>query len=458
MYEFIESRLHEDTLIYYFFEHGNKNAQNLRRTIGDRFKPRRNDFWNPWHRRTREGKIIIMHDQEPLFFDLYQNLNEEQLFTRWEDYSVPKLKKEYTKNSEWLTAMSSDRAFDIWCQYSRNLNLNALVRTDATICDLTMLCHSELNSPELDKYERSGFVGVYYWSHALICREWYRHATSDPFLDHRHNHYHKCFNIYNRAWTGSREYRLKFTDLLVRHNLDQHSNLKFSPYQDGIYYRDHQFKNQKFLLDNTLDHLDPNLSSSDSSAAYDKLDYGSHAIDVVLETLFDDPRVHLTEKTIRPIACGKPFILVAAAGSLDVLRNYGFDTFDDLINNSYDQVTDPLERLEAIVCEMKRISDLDTKQQKKLWNDLHVRAAENKKIFWSQDFADRITKEFDDNYQAAREKCLQHMTGKNWINFRKAMSKDPECRRVLTSDDARRTRQDLANLFLEIKNNQNTIR
>lgn len=392
-----------------------------------------------------------MHDQEPLFFDLYQNLSQEQLSTRWKNYADPA-----SKMVPWVKAINNPNAYDLWYHYIKNLNLKGLTRVESSIADLTMVCHSEINSPELEKYQDAGYVGVYYWSHALICRDWYRFAIADPFLDYRSDNFTKCFNIYSRAWSGSREYRLKFTELIDLHGLVGHSNITFSPCDDSVHYRQHQFKNPSFAPTTTLDHLAENTSSSDSSAFYDTRDYNQHAIDVVLETIFDGPRIHLTEKTIRPIACGKPFILAAGPGAVQVLRNYGFDTFDDLIDTSYDLISDPLERLQSIIREMRRIADLPIDVRRQLWTDLHARAARNKELFWSQRFADRIVSEFDVNYKAAHEICSlpENMTGKYWTEFRKVMSRDTECRKVQVADDSMRTRRDIVNLFLEIKKNQ----
>jgi hypothetical protein len=69
----------------------------------------------------------------------------------------------------------------------------------------------------------------------------------------------------------------------------------------------------------------------------------------VLETLFDDHRWHLTEKSLRPIACGKPFVLMATPGSLQYLRQYGFKTFDGLIDETYDSIQNPKQRLQAVL-------------------------------------------------------------------------------------------------------------
>jgi hypothetical protein len=120
-----------------------------------------------------------------------------------------------------------------------------------------------------------------------------------------------------------------------------------------------------------------------------------------LETLFDDARHHLTEKALRPIACGRPFILAATAGSLQYLKQYGFKTFDGLIDETYDRIQDPRKRLEAIVQEIKRISILDHDQKKLLWSKLYAIAEHNRRLFFSDAWRDLIVHEFKNNLDSA---------------------------------------------------------
>ena len=72
---------------------------------------------------------------------------------------------------------------------------------------------------------------------------------------------------------------------------------------------------------------------------------------VVTETVYFGRRNHITEKTFKPICQQMPFVLASAAGSLEYLRRYGFQTFSTIWDESYDEETDDLRRLE-------RISDL----------------------------------------------------------------------------------------------------
>ena len=60
---------------------------------------------------------------------------------------------------------------------------------------------------------------------------------------------------------------------------------------------------------------------------------------IVLETHFDADQsggAFLTEKTFKPIKHGQMFFVVGPAGSLQILRDMGYRTFDGILDNSYD--------------------------------------------------------------------------------------------------------------------------
>jgi hypothetical protein len=153
-------------------------------------------------------------------------------------------------------------------------------------------------------------------------------------------------------------------------------------------------------------------------------DYNTSAIEVVLETLFDDSRWHLTEKILRPIACGQPWILAATAGSLKYLQEYGFKTFSPYINENYDSIQDPLDRLQAIVDELKRISLLPLDQKNNLLLQLQDIADYNKKKFFSQEFFDLVIDEFKQNLRTALDTLSPLRKGQYWKQYKKQMYHD----------------------------------
>lgn len=72
--------------------------------------------------------------------------------------------------------------------------------------------------------------------------------------------------------------------------------------------------------------------------------------------------VGFTEKEIKPILYRHPFILFNLPGALAHLRNMGFLTFSPWFDESYDTETNDFKRLDKILKEVKRLSELTDEQ------------------------------------------------------------------------------------------------
>lgn len=73
----------------------------------------------------------------------------------------------------------------------------------------------------------------------------------------------------------------------------------------------------------------------------------------------DDKIFTFTEKTIKPFLAKQIPLFFALPGHLNVLRNLGFDLFDDLIDNSYDTEMNHVKRLDLILNELQRLMQVD---------------------------------------------------------------------------------------------------
>jgi hypothetical protein len=62
-----------------------------------------------------------------------------------------------------------------------------------------------------------------------------------------------------------------------------------------------------------------------------------------------------TEKTIKPFAWGQIPIFIATQDHDKYLRELGFDLFDDIIDQSYNQETDPMLRIKRAIDELEKI-------------------------------------------------------------------------------------------------------
>lgn len=282
--------------------------------------------------------------------------------------------------------------------------LTAVTQTGADLLRPILICHSELNSKDLQWLETHKSIGVYYWSHALIALDWFRYAQHDATLNAKQPKFD--FLIYNRAWQGLREYRLKFTQLLIDNNLYHNSKSWFNAYDNGNHYIDHKFKNKDLAIDrfDLQQFFDPTLATSCYSANYDSGDYQQSRIEVVLETVFDDTKLHLTEKTLRPIACKQPFVLVSTPGSLDLLKHYGFRTFDDCWDETYDKILDPTQRMKSIMNVMTTISRMPVHKKQTMLDHAQTICEHNQQWFFSKDFFNLVCNEFKQNLSKAVQK------------------------------------------------------
>ena len=359
LYHYIDNIAKEITdniIIYRFYPHGSKKLEDLQELTG------------PVSWQDRSLKIpLYCNDQEPLNYKLYQNILVGNDFTK---------------------ILKSLHVYP-----NPNLNINPTVYNN-------LLLHSEHRSKNLIKYQNHQFIPVYYWSHAIIALDWYRFAQ---YIQQKKNT-NKKFLIYNRAWSGTREYRLRFLELLIRLDLQEYCQTNVNPIEPelGIHYKTHQFKNPVWRPNTVLEKFLPiNNSHSCCSADFNINDYEATDIEVVLETLFDDSRLHLTEKSLRPIACGQPFILAGTHGSLEYLRSYGFKTFGHIWDESYDTIENPEERLIRITDLMKQISNWSPRVRERKMAESQAVAEYNKKYFFSQEFFNLAITELKNNLQSA---------------------------------------------------------
>ena len=342
---------------------------------------------------------IYCNDQEPLNYDLY-----ETDFTR--ALQTPEILEALArKNITFPKLNFRGQVISIW--------------------DQALLLHSEQRSTQVNRYRATQFIPVYYWCHAIIALDWFRYAEYVK----QEKKVNKTFLIYNRAWSGTREYRLRFAELLIDLNLPEQCKTSVNPIEPelGIHYETHQFKNSTWRPQTVLENYFP-ISNAHShySADFDIEDYESTDIEVVLETLFDDNRLHLTEKSLRPIACGQPFILAGTPGSLEYLRSYGFKTFGVVWDESYDLVEDPAERLIQIAELMKYISNWLPHQRERNMAEAQEIANYNKQHFFSKEFFNLVSNELETNLTTAFTELENTNAADGFLHRYNVFVSDPE--------------------------------
>lgn len=154
---------------------------------------------------------------------------------------------------------------------------------------------------------------------------------------------------------------------IARYLFENYRNDSFISYQERGMLHDHKLK--EYFSDNI------NWAKDQTPIIYDKLfpdrkfnldlivgaerkPYNDYFIEVVAET--DTLTTNwITEKTVKNLYIGKPFIVMGGVGILAKIRSFGFKTFSPWIDESYDNITNNYLRLEAIKREIDRISTIN---------------------------------------------------------------------------------------------------
>ena len=234
---------------------------------------------------------------------------------------------------------------------------------------------SERDSDTVDAVcEKFGWKSYYYFFHGWAALDWYR-GYDRTFLitPWQKRTVTKTFLAPNRIVAGERQHRLEMLYWIFRLGLtNNHISCpavcpaENIPILDAVQplkrkYPDIEtvFAQQPLPL-NFKDETDHPMHSCwlslfDESA--ESLLY------LVTETVATGRRHHLTEKTFKPIALGMPFIIVGTQGSLRYLRSYGFKTFGDLWDESYDDEPDDAKRIEKIARVLELLESLEEDRQ-----------------------------------------------------------------------------------------------
>ena len=160
--------------------------------------------------------------------------------------------------------------------------------------------------------------------------------------------------------------RLKIT----RHLIENYKNDCYISYQESGMMINEKFKEQfqddlVWAKNNSpiiYDYLWPDrVYTHEMIVGQSRKPYYDYFMEIVVETdiLTTD---WITEKTVKNLYIGKPFMVMGGAGTLAKIRSFGFKTFSPWIDETYDTIENNYLRLEAIKKEIDRISTLDVGQ------------------------------------------------------------------------------------------------
>lgn len=240
-------------------------------------------------------------------------------------------------------------------------NMKKLLELD----DIHILVTSEKSEYLNQCVEKWKLKSLYYFFHAFAAMDWYRGFNvinaGKPII----KNYKYDFISFNRLVRNDRSYRIYFVAKLQEQGILNNGLVSFAldneygTWQDELKdpYTKMSEQAKKVSVKNLTNIKTPLIIDDHEITGAASADISPRTKDcfwnIVTETVFYHDKLHLTEKIFKPIVSKQPFMLLAAPGNLEYLRSYGFETFDRWIDESYDSIADPEERIDAVVDQLK---------------------------------------------------------------------------------------------------------
>jgi hypothetical protein len=320
---------------------------------------------------TIETDYVFFHDQEPVWMDLHQPLFDQVM------YATGGLGGHYLPSGRW------EQLYPI-------ADGHVIVSEQGKFVD--------------DMCAKYGWKSHYYFYHGWACQDWFRgHDKTFLIPRARSRTPTQTFMSPNRIVAGKRDHRVLFLYNVFKQGLE-HNHIS-APRVCQYENVDISSIAQKYtnVYQDITDVFDcaalPKLFEGESQQemsscwltnfkeAQDSLVY------VPTETVYFGQRLHITEKTFKAIALEMPFVLVAPAHSLEYMRSYGFQTFGDVFDESYDEETDDIVRIEKVTALLKELDSLSLKERQQIHRACLPAVEHNYNHFYHGGLTDVLWKE-----------------------------------------------------------------
>ena len=309
-----------------------------------------------------ENDYVFMHDQEPVHLDIFESLFD-QVCKCNSDLWAPG-PPEYYNNKPYVAEDLTH-----WITDSNGRPVKPTPHGHVIVSE-----KGEFVDALCQKYE---WTPHYYFYHGWACLDWFR-GYDKTFLiprarDRAPTH---TFMSPNRIVAGKRDHRVLFLYNVFKHGLEKNyiSAPRICP-SEGVDILQIALKYSNIYTDIEQVFLDvelPKLFKGEETQIMTSCWLGNYTeaqdslVYVPTETVYFGRRLHITEKTFKAIALEMPFVLVAPAGSLEYMRSYGFRTFADVFDESYDEETNDILRIEKVTRLLKELDGLSVRERQQI--------------------------------------------------------------------------------------------
>ena len=264
-----------------------------------------------------------------------------------------------------------------------------------------VLVNTEHTSAEKDRIcDEFAFAHLDYFFHIFAAADWYRgHEYIPNLVEPGQRQLKKTYITFNRLTSGERIYRSLFINELYKANLLDSGYVSYSKTCPGGGSYDENLRagiaNQRIspvlveeaianisqLPELRIDFKDQDYIPNSSMVLNPIPELMESFIFVVTETCYWQQKTHLTEKIFKPIVLRMPFLLVGCPNNLEYLRSYGFKTFGDYWDESYDSELDPIRRMQMVTQILKDINELPVNEQQDMLRSMSHILEHNYNLF-----------------------------------------------------------------------------
>ena len=170
----------------------------------------------------------------------------------------------------------------------------------------------------------------------------------------------------------------------------------------GVGFSDKQVDTVKEMFDLTQSCIPIKLDNNTVASKLSRKLYLDSYLNIIGETAFVNiPFSHnasfVTEKTFNAVANNQIFIVVGQAGSLDLIQSLGYQTFNGIIDETYDTILDNGQRLEAVAKEIVRFVSRPLAAIKQDYQQVQQIITQNRDLLYQQNLQTRL-QSFIDQY------------------------------------------------------------
>jgi hypothetical protein len=226
---------------------------------------------------------------------------------------------------------------------------------------------------ETKTYDRHGTVFIFYWmdQNPLVNQlydQGYKIAIDNlsEVPDTRFDQFHQI-NIPNQFWykeslhwqalgynqyTPNKTYK-KVALMTIRRvdNIRDTIVKKMQPWLDQMIwsYKDQRLPNDDYIADYYRESADVNQRFMNPQW------YDDTCINLVVESCQGSQGLFVSEKIYKPCAYYQPMLVIGRPGALAWIKNQGFETFDNIFDESYDLEVNFEKRLHAVLENLNRV-------------------------------------------------------------------------------------------------------